>query len=102
MTQRYIKKSDAENAVESPEIFVAKQWMAHGDHDSVIPVPIDNDFWESQEGRHGALRFGWLDIQDAGCLVTPTDYIVADANGNLTAEKADIFVLKYVLFDRVI
>ena len=100
MTQRYLKKSDTLNKTPDPEVFLAKQWREHGDHDSVIPVPIENAFWESPEGRHGALRFGWIDASDGGHLVTPGDYIVTDANGKLLTYKGDIFVLSFVLYDK--
>jgi|GEM_PF-851530 hypothetical protein len=100
MTQRYIKKSDVLNQTANPEVFLAKKWLEHGNHGSVIPVPVDNPFWESPEGRHGALRFGWIEAADGGHLVTPGDYIVTDARGKLFTYKGDIFVLDFVLHDK--
>jgi hypothetical protein len=94
MTQQYVRKK---HKVE------AKQWFEHGDHDMVIPVPVEHDFWDSPEGRHGALRFGYLESIDGGQLVMPGDYIVKEHVGQTPYYKAirsDIFPLLYSVYSR--
>lgn len=74
----------------------ATQWFKHGDHPSVVRVPIDvQATWASRDHGEYMESLGWIGTLEGGHVVDPGDWIITNPSGEQYPCKPDIFARTY-------
>ncbi len=76
-----------------PVVIEANQWHAHGDHEAVIPLPIETIIEKTSKYKHEEL--GWVPTLEGGHIVTPGDWIITGVEGENYPCKPNIFLKTY-------
>ena len=75
-----------------PVVIEASQWLRHGDHPSVVELPLWHPSSDNATCPH---EFGWVETLEGGHVVSTGDWIITGVKGEHYPCKPDIFAATY-------